>query len=205
MPSTESINPRRARGQQQDRFWSGRRDLNPRLRPWQGRTLPLSYSRFKGQNTLYRDEKSGSMKPLWRAGGRLRRNTNNAAWLCDLSGWTSALICVISGKWLLFPASPQKCFCFSWGVMRCCSPKRVPPFAQRTRKGNGSFDSSSASLGVAQDFAWRLKMGHHGAPSEALALILAAYFGSFSFSLDLFSSRKPRSWSAWSSRRVHCS
>src|ERR1700689_4206449 len=27
------------------RNWSGRRDLNPRLRPWQGRTLPLSYSR----------------------------------------------------------------------------------------------------------------------------------------------------------------
>ena len=28
-------------------FWSGKRDLNPRLRPWQGRTLPLSYSRSK--------------------------------------------------------------------------------------------------------------------------------------------------------------
>src|SRR6185369_13812945 len=28
--------------------WSGRRDLNPRLRPWQGRTLPLSYSRSAG-------------------------------------------------------------------------------------------------------------------------------------------------------------
>ena len=27
------------------KHWSGRRDLNPRLRPWQGRTLPLSYSR----------------------------------------------------------------------------------------------------------------------------------------------------------------
>lgn len=27
------------------KLWSGRRDLNPRLRPWQGRTLPLSYSR----------------------------------------------------------------------------------------------------------------------------------------------------------------
>ena len=27
--------------------WSGKRDLNPRLRPWQGRTLPLSYSRFE--------------------------------------------------------------------------------------------------------------------------------------------------------------
>ena len=25
--------------------WSGRRDLNSRRRPWQGRTLPLSYSR----------------------------------------------------------------------------------------------------------------------------------------------------------------
>ncbi len=29
------------------KLWSGRRDLNPRLRPWQGRTLPLSYSRFE--------------------------------------------------------------------------------------------------------------------------------------------------------------
>ncbi len=27
------------------RRWSGKRDSNPRLRPWQGRTLPLSYSR----------------------------------------------------------------------------------------------------------------------------------------------------------------
>src|SRR5262245_55139381 len=28
--------------------WSGKRDSNPRLRPWQGRTLPLSYSRPRG-------------------------------------------------------------------------------------------------------------------------------------------------------------
>jgi hypothetical protein len=34
--------PARGEGWQ---LWSGRRDLNPRLRPWQGRTLPLSYSR----------------------------------------------------------------------------------------------------------------------------------------------------------------
>src|SRR5262245_61549148 len=27
-------------------YWSGKRDSNPRLRPWQGRTLPLSYSRM---------------------------------------------------------------------------------------------------------------------------------------------------------------
>ena len=26
-------------------IWSGRRDLNPRRQPWQGCTLPLSYSR----------------------------------------------------------------------------------------------------------------------------------------------------------------
>jgi 5-methylcytosine-specific restriction endonuclease McrA len=32
-------------------FWSGRRDLNPRLRPWQGRTLPLSYSRSFSHST----------------------------------------------------------------------------------------------------------------------------------------------------------
>src|SRR5580765_2558170 len=31
--------------------WSGKRDSNPRLRPWQGRTLPLSYSRPNDQRT----------------------------------------------------------------------------------------------------------------------------------------------------------
>src|SRR3954453_7100033 len=32
--------------------WSGKRDSNPRLRPWQGRTLPLSYSRSNPQRTI---------------------------------------------------------------------------------------------------------------------------------------------------------
>ena len=36
---------RGARQLESKEIWSGRRDLNPRLRPWQGRTLPLSYSR----------------------------------------------------------------------------------------------------------------------------------------------------------------
>ena len=27
-------------------FWSGRRDSNPRLQPWQGCALPLSYARI---------------------------------------------------------------------------------------------------------------------------------------------------------------
>jgi hypothetical protein len=34
-----------AQGEGERKFWSGRRGSNPRLRPWQGRTLPLSYSR----------------------------------------------------------------------------------------------------------------------------------------------------------------
>ena len=43
--SRGSVPPaRRARG---ERKWSGKRDSNPRLRPWQGRTLPLSYSRSR--------------------------------------------------------------------------------------------------------------------------------------------------------------
>ena len=29
--------------------WSGRRGSNPQLRPWEGRTLPLSYSRAGGR------------------------------------------------------------------------------------------------------------------------------------------------------------
>ena len=33
--------------------WSGKRDLNPRLRPWQGRTLPLSYSRSVERRTTF--------------------------------------------------------------------------------------------------------------------------------------------------------
>ena len=40
------------------RMWSGKRDSNPRLRPWQGRTLPLSYSRSSNfgnyRNTRFR-------------------------------------------------------------------------------------------------------------------------------------------------------
>src|SRR6188508_1840098 len=28
-------------------LWSGRRDSNPRPRPWQGRALPLSYTRIR--------------------------------------------------------------------------------------------------------------------------------------------------------------
>ena len=36
-----------AGGREQKERWSGKRDSNPRLRPWQGRTLPLSYSRSR--------------------------------------------------------------------------------------------------------------------------------------------------------------
>ena len=42
--------------------WSGKRDSNPRLRPWQGRTLPLSYSRSPRPRTAFTPPLSGSSK-----------------------------------------------------------------------------------------------------------------------------------------------
>ena len=34
-------------------LWSGRRELNPRRQPWQGCTLPLSYSRVRATHFIY--------------------------------------------------------------------------------------------------------------------------------------------------------
>src|SRR5688572_2531734 len=45
---------RRGAGAPAEKFWSGKRDSNPRLRPWQGRTLPLSYSRPARHTSLYK-------------------------------------------------------------------------------------------------------------------------------------------------------
>ena len=42
--------------------WSGKRDLNPRLRPWQGRTLPLSYSRSAQRPLARVEEKNTSVR-----------------------------------------------------------------------------------------------------------------------------------------------
>ena len=41
----ENIVPRTGTAPVLGKGWSGRRDLNPRLQPWQGCTLPLSYAR----------------------------------------------------------------------------------------------------------------------------------------------------------------
>ncbi len=43
-------------GLEASKDWSGRRDLNPRRPPWQGGTLPLSYSRKLSLNCLERAE-----------------------------------------------------------------------------------------------------------------------------------------------------
>ncbi len=45
MLRSEPVHPGARSQLETKEIWSGRRDLNPRLRPWQGRTLPLSYSR----------------------------------------------------------------------------------------------------------------------------------------------------------------
>src|SRR5215813_12857912 len=46
--------------------WSGKRDSNPRLRPWQGRTLPLSYSRSLRKSSVtqryLRDQEKADLK-----------------------------------------------------------------------------------------------------------------------------------------------
>jgi hypothetical protein len=43
--------------------WSGKRDLNPRLRPWQGRTLPLSYSRIQGTRMIIFEARAPRQPP----------------------------------------------------------------------------------------------------------------------------------------------
>ena len=45
LPLGDGAVRRGARDSAEEERWSGKRDSNPRLRPWQGRTLPLSYSR----------------------------------------------------------------------------------------------------------------------------------------------------------------
>src|ERR1039457_4690619 len=74
---SKTKSPRRGRP---SRNWSGRRDLNPRLRPWQGRTLPLSYSRPLA-NSFYSTCAFGDNAPhprvvvqfeIHRAGNRVR-------------------------------------------------------------------------------------------------------------------------------------
>ena len=51
VPRLVQQSPSRLRGQA--KIWSGRRGSNPRLRPWQGRALPLSYSRLRLDSTHY--------------------------------------------------------------------------------------------------------------------------------------------------------
>ena len=47
------------------RIWSGRRDSNPQLSPWQGDTLPLSHSRIEclKLNLIGADEGSRTPTP----------------------------------------------------------------------------------------------------------------------------------------------
>ena len=52
------------------KLWSGRRDLNPRLRPWQGRTLPLSYSR--SANLILSAQKTSCQR------GRINRDKHDS-------------------------------------------------------------------------------------------------------------------------------
>ena len=45
-----------------EKIWSGRRDSNPRPRPWQGRALPLSYTRVFNHLATNQQLAAGSQK-----------------------------------------------------------------------------------------------------------------------------------------------
>src|SRR5690349_4648532 len=53
--------------------WSGRRDSNPRPRPWQGRALPLSYTRVLGFRRL-----AARGVPIAKSSGALQPQTKTA-------------------------------------------------------------------------------------------------------------------------------
>src|ERR1051325_7152426 len=78
----ELYTPRRA-GPEEGR-WSGKRDSNPRLRPWQGRTLPLSYSRPR--RTLTVPQRYGLGQHRGRPEGLQLRATHLAQDLCGSLG-----------------------------------------------------------------------------------------------------------------------
>src|SRR5690348_4999959 len=60
-------------------LWSGRRDLNPRLRPWQGRTLPLSYSRSAASSINESKTRGNCAKIQFTHRGSTRMNAGFAA------------------------------------------------------------------------------------------------------------------------------
>ena len=49
--------------------WSGRRGSNPRPRPWQGRALPLSYTRIRKKRWRRRPRRAGNGRRMANAGG----------------------------------------------------------------------------------------------------------------------------------------
>src|SRR5690242_21381554 len=62
------------------KLWSGRRDLNPRLRPWQGRTLPLSYSRSAASIINESKIRGNHAKVHFLSHGWARRNAKTRSW-----------------------------------------------------------------------------------------------------------------------------
>ena len=77
------------------RYWSGKRDLNPRPSPWQGDALPLSYSRSKGtegEGRILLTRTRAVKQPAHRFKGRyfrykhppVLRNGNNTIFLITL-------------------------------------------------------------------------------------------------------------------------
>ncbi len=120
--------PSRTRGRGCGR-WSGKRDSNPRLRPWQGRTLPLSYSRsqtFESSRTVRGPARRPTVGRLDKMRGRLRqialvgKSPNLILYHCARQVWRAA-----STNGFGQGSSPPPCDGESFGL-RCVRARHQP-------------------------------------------------------------------------------
>jgi hypothetical protein len=162
------------------KFWSGRRDSNPRPRPWQGRALPLSYTRIR--------EAVGDRAPTTRrAMPNAHRECNSR---CVTRNRPDHRILAITRE------NQPEMACESWPISRAvfsggnpdgwaiqCPAQRFEPFAEPAPKCSGQFVTLGASqskvahhstearspstIGMIDKVAWNPVTGHEGAPQNS--------------------------------------
>src|SRR3954465_13337808 len=85
--------------------WSGRRDLNSRLRPWQGRTLPLSYSRLRKIDST--DSTLLVKRAREASYGLNNHHASPPKSACETSRQSRNFVALRGAGACLFPARPQ--------------------------------------------------------------------------------------------------
>ena len=122
-----------SRGHQEPNRWSGRRDLNPRLRPWQGRTLPLSYSRSAATIINEASER-----------GKINAITTGKARGTHRPPPVRLLFASHEG--LVHWGRVQKHFCSTRGLTPSASPRHIPVVARPLRVPFGRDDLAVAHV-----------------------------------------------------------